>query len=223
MRLIIFLIFSSLVIFGLSACEDSKEKNLFKAQTCIDTATAATVNTCLSYLGDDTSARAYILRCSAIFISQDITEVAMIEALENIDDENAESSPTITAISALAMEDTTTSASAVSTCTLSESDALIALANFANLATATGKLAGILNNPTQEDLEAFINSYNSGTVDQDDREALGNAIISSQSSLCNTKNGLMKDTEACKDINAAIAGGADANTIADTLIAELAD
>ena len=67
---------ASLFIF--SGCEDKQETDLFKAQSCINTATAATVNSCLAQIEGDNSERAWVMRCSAAFISQGIDEDAIV-------------------------------------------------------------------------------------------------------------------------------------------------
>ena len=173
---------------------------------------------CASFLSGDTSKRSYVLQCSIAFVSEGITETAIVNALENIDKQGEASDPTISAISALAMTDSTTSTAALNVCTQSGSKALIALANFANLATATASLAGILANPTEAAIQSFLDSYNPAT----DASELGAAVIASQDSLCNSTNGLMKGTETCENIDQAVAaGGGDADSIADALLSNL--
>jgi hypothetical protein len=208
----------------LTGCEDKQEVDLFKAQLCIDKATAATVNSCLTQIDGDNSRRAFVMRCSAAFISEGIDEIAIVNALENIDGEEG-GDPTAPAIAALAMSDTTTSAQALTTCTQTESSALISLANFANLATAMKALLGFTAGASGADIENLIDTYvGSIPPDSADKEALGAAVIASQESLCNPDDGLFRDDDACVDINAAIAsGGGDPNDVADALMANLDD
>lgn len=218
MRLISALIAASLALVIFTGCEDEQESNLFKAQSCIDTATAATVNQCSTYIAGDTSERSYVLQCSIAFVSENITETEIVNALENIDNQASASDPTIAAMSALAMTDVATSTAALNVCTLSNSSALIALANFANIATATASLASILANPTEAALQNFLDTYNPAT----DASDLGNAVIASQDSLCNSTNGLMKGTETCDNINQAVTtGGGNPDAIADALISNI--
>lgn len=205
-----------LSITFLSSCEDKKEADLYKAQLCIDKATAASVNDCLNFISGDNSKRAAVLRCSAAFISENIDETAIVNALENIDGQSS-GNPTTPAIAALQMSSTTVASQAVSTCAAADSEALTALANFANIATSMSALAGFPSNPTPSSVEAWLSSY-SGTSGTD-TETLGNAIIASQDSLCNSQNGLFKDQKACTDINAAItAGGGNPVTVANQLL-----
>ncbi len=214
------LIFMALIgVVLATGCEDKKQADLFNAQICIDNATAANVNNCLTEIEGDNSKRAAVLRCSAAFISQNIDEVAIVNALENIDGEEG-GNPTTPAIAALAMEDTTVSAAAVATCDQAQSEALSSLANFANLATAMKQLLGFADGASAADIEALIDGYTH--TPNADTTALGQAVITSQSSLCNADNGLFKDDEACVDINAAIAaGGGDPDAVANALIQNL--
>ena len=217
MRIFSALIAATLILFTLTGCEDEKESNLFKAQQCIDTATASTVNECTTYLAGDVSEQSYVLQCSIAFIAEGITETAIVTALENIDKQDQASDPTITAFSALTMSSTTASTDALTKCTNSGSKALIALANFANLATAVGSLGSLLSDPSEANIQNFLNSYNSAT----DAGVLGAAVVASQDSLCNTTNGLMKGTEPCDNINQAIASGASNDDIGDLLISNI--
>lgn len=204
---------------------NEKEENLFKAQNCINTATATSVNSCLNFISGQTSARSYVLRCSAAFISQGINEDAIVEAIQNIEGKEA-GNPTTPAIAALSMESVAISNQALEDCTRSESKSLTALANFANLSTAMSSLLGVVGtSPTQAELEALIASYdpnNPPNPNPDDKEALGTAVIASQDSLCNSDNGLFKGTKACTDINAAIqASPNNPGAVADALIGRI--
>lgn len=216
--MIVSAIFANLLF---TACEDQQEADLFKAQICIDKASASSVNGCLDLIEGDNSERAYVLRCSAAFISEGIDETAIVNAVENIDGSGG-GDPTTPAIAALAMSTTAISAAAVSTCNATNSDALIALANFANIATAMDVLLSFPNNPTSAQIDALIDSYNPGTANAADKAALGTAVIAGQSSLCDPNSGLFQGNEACADIDAAVAANPnDPSAVADALIANL--
>ncbi|MCJ8275640.1 MAG: hypothetical protein HRT44_09540 [Bdellovibrionales bacterium] len=188
-------------LFLMTGCEDEQESNLFKAQQCINKATQATVTNCRSFIAGDTSERSYVLQCSIAFVSQGIEESAIVDALENIDQDGQTTDPTITAVSALTMSDTTASTEAVTVCSQSGSKALTALANFANVATSMSSVLGVINNPnlTEADIQTAIDGFAGDATD------LGNAVVASQDSLCNAEDGLLKGTESCTDINNAIA------------------
>ncbi len=212
-----------LTAFLILGCGNKKEENLFKAQNCINTATAASVDNCLDFISGQSSARSYVLRCAAAFISQGIDEDAMVEAIQNIEGKEA-GNPTTPAIAALAMESTEVSSQALEDCTRSESKSLTALANFANLSTAMTSLLGVVGtNPTQAQLEALIASYDpNNPPNPAEKEAFGAAVIASQDSLCNVDNGLFKGTKACTDISSAIqANPNDPGAVADALIGNI--
>ena len=218
-----FIFLAPLTSFLILGCGNKKEENIFKSQNCINTATAASVNGCLNFVEGQTSARSYVLRCSAAFISQGIDESAIVDAIRNIEGKDS-GNPTTPAIAALAMESTEISNQALEDCTKSESKSLAALANFANLSTAMTAVLGVVgDNPTQAEIEALIASYDPNNPPSPaDKEALGAAVIASQDSLCNTKNGLFKGTKACTDINSAIqANPNNASAVADALIGNI--
>lgn len=208
---------ASLFIF--SGCGDKQETDLFKAQACINTATAATVNSCLVQIEGDNSERAWVMRCSAAFISQGIDEDAIVAAMENIDGEEAGQDPTTPAMAALAMDAPATSTAALTTCTATNSKSLIAIANMANLATVMKSLLGLADGFTSGDLDTAIDMFNAGTTDS---ATLGAAVIASQDSICNPDSGLFKDDDICTDINASIAANPNDNdAIGDALLANI--
>jgi len=217
-----FIFSATLISLMIVSCGNKKEENLFKAQYCINTATAASVNSCLNFISGQTSAKSYVLRCSAAFISQGIDEDAIVEAIENIEGKEA-GNPTTPAIAALTMESVAVSGQALEDCTKSESKSLTALANFANLSTAMSVVLGVVSdNPTQAEIDALLSSYNPSLPSNKEKEALGASIIASQDSLCNTTNGLFKGTKACTDINSAIQDHPnDPKAVADALIGNI--
>ncbi len=205
-------------------CEDKKESNLIKAQACINKATAATVNACLSSIEGQTSKRSFVLRCSAAFISEGIDEDAIIAAIRNIDGSKNTGNPTTPALAALTMSDIDISTAAVEVCTQSGSQALIALSNFANLSTSLSDLLGFVKGDDADAIESLIASYNAGTADNDAKVALGNAVVVAQSSLCNSTNGLFKKTDVCNDIDSAVnENPGEAADITDALLINLKD
>ncbi len=215
--------FFLLVATGLlfTACEDKQQTNLYKAQICIDNATPATADACLNDIAGQTSERAYVLRCSAAFISQGIDEDAIVAALENIDGSEEGVNPTTPTIAALAMADTTASRDALEVCSLTNSEVLTALASFSNMATGIKSLLGFTDGATAEDIETLLEDYknNPGNYDDAKKEELGNTVLASQDSLCNPDDGYMKDDEACDDINTAVSNNPnDPTEIANELL-----
>ncbi len=208
--------------FLVSSCEDKTQTDLYKAQLCVDNSTSATVNSCLEIIDGDSSEYAEVLRCSAAFIAEGITEAQIVTAIENIDGDDSNSDPTTPAIAALAMSSTTNSTAAVTTCAKTGSEILISLSNLSNLATAMAILLDYTAGAGTESLEAALAAYNSGSADATEKAALGAAIVSSQSSLCDAEEGQFKDDDICADINSSVAANPNDNgAIADALIAKL--
>lgn len=204
----------------LVSCENKDEANLFKAKSCINKATADTVETCLNHINGQSSKSSYVVRCSAAFIAEGVDDDAIIEAMRNIKGDKA-GNPTTPAIAALAMSDTEASTHALSMCTLSGSESLIALANFANLSTAMTGLLPVTPPYKADEIEDAIDNYTNGGT-QEEKEALGNAVLVGQDSLCNKKTGLFKGTDACKSIDSSVAAHPnDAGAVAEALIAAL--
>ncbi|MCB0377052.1 MAG: hypothetical protein KDD33_01040 [Bdellovibrionales bacterium] len=204
------------LVFIVGGCEDDKKSKLFKTQVCINQSTPATVAGCSSLLGNTTGKQAAALRCSIKFIEAGVTESQIITALENIDDQNAGQDPTSAAVNSIKMNTVADSTEARQYCDESESEALIALSYIAHMATIMSIGLASLNS----DLEAAIASFDPNSPPGDlDQAALGQTVIDSQQSLCDTKNGMLKDSEACGNINKAIECGAgDSSAVANAMI-----
>lgn len=205
----------------LCSCEDKSETNLYRAQQCINTASSETVNDCLNIIGNQSTPRAYVMRCSAAFISQGIEENAIVQAIEEIDSRDG-SNPAAPALAALSMEGVEDSQNAVEMCRRSQSRSLLALANFSNLATSMGSLLEFPPNPSPEYIQDLIDGFDGGAKTEEEKAALGQSVIQSQESLCNSSNGLLKGTKTCEDINGAIAENPDnPSAIAEALLDKL--
>lgn len=81
-----FVIGLSILSLGLSGCQETEADKIGDAQLCIDTATSATVSSCLSKIeGIDTPA-ANVLRCSAGFIEEGFDQAdRLINSIEQLD------------------------------------------------------------------------------------------------------------------------------------------
>lgn len=214
-----------LTIFGLAlnACEDKSETNLYRAQQCINTATSDNVNTCLNFISTQNSPRAYVLRCSAAFISQGIQEESIVQAVEDIDKRDG-GNPTAPALAALSMSNTTAAQTAVDMCRRSESLSLLAIANFSSLATSMGSLLAFTPGTSAEDIQNLIDTYDDSLKTDEEKAPLGQAVIDSQDSLCNPKDGLFKGTKACEDIDQAVSSNpGNAVAVADALLSNMKD
>ena len=205
----------SILIFNLG-CEDKKESNLFKAQYCIDKATASNVNDCLELLGSQNNRRANVLRCSAAFIAEGIDEDAIVDVIRVLDKDENSAGGSAPAISALTMSSTDAANGALAVCETTESDTLIALAGLASISTAMSSVLSLGANPTEAQVQAAIDGFSSG-----DATSVGNAVIANQDSMCNPDSGLFKDSDECTKMNAAIKAGGGNDAIGQAFINSL--
>ena len=85
----------------LSACEDDADKGLASAQSCLNTATASTIDTCLIPIAGQTTAAAYAIRCAADFIAQGFTSSRLTSAFQDVNNNSAATKPMLTAVTYL--------------------------------------------------------------------------------------------------------------------------
>ena len=196
---------AGLLSLSLMACEDQEEVNLFAAQQCLDTATAATAQSCVAKLSGNNSQQAYILRCAADFVAGGITTSSIATALENID--KAGTDPTAAMFSAFQFQGATPAAAnaaadaAAVNCNAAGSDTLKALVNTARLATLATTTATCIdpNNPAA----SLGDNYTPGNCSAS-ADSLASVLKDSQASMCG-ENGAYKDNDICTNLNAAIA------------------
>jgi hypothetical protein len=81
-----FIIGLSIMSLGLGGCQETDADKIGDAQLCIDKATAATVNSCLSKIEGIETPAANVLRCSAGFIEEGFDQAdRLISSLEELD------------------------------------------------------------------------------------------------------------------------------------------
>lgn len=217
-------VLASCCLLVFTGCEGEEETNQYKAQQCLNNATQTTANSCLSFIANDFSQKAYIIRCSVAFLAEGIDDGKIVDAFENIKGEEG-GDPSAPAIAALAMSNTTASSDALTICTTTGSEVLTTLANFANLATTMTQLLPGLGTPpySNTDIENAINNYVPGSADVNNKDALGAAVVAAAPTMCNSEDGTFKDSPICTDINSAINAGGGNQAIADALISNLDD
>ena len=218
----------------LTSCEDSEKSDMFKAQQCIDNATAATAMDCISSIEGKGTKQALVLRCSARFISRGIDANKLVDAIEVISEEGQQANATSTAISNLAIPDDPANPTTydvdfasemASICAQTESDGLTALSSFALIATSTNSLltavvpGGCTVPYTEACVTDGLDNINPATTDA---TTIGETAIQNQETLCG-EDGMFNGEDVCNDINAAIAGGGTADEIGDAILAGIAN
>ncbi len=199
-------------------CEEKEDDQIYSAQICLNTATAGTVDSCLAKISGVSSARAFVLRCSAEFIRANITTSTIVTAIENIEDNGAGNTvdPTIEFYDQFSFTSTASADVAVTNCTASGSEGLKLLALSAKTATVIkyDVLGGTLDAVT-------IAALDPSTADAADLQAIGESVLLMSPIACGT-GGSLADTEVCDNINAAIlSSGGDAQAIGEAYLNQL--
>ena len=199
-------------------CENKEDDQIYAAQICLNTATAGTVDSCLAKISGVSSARAFVLRCSAEFIRANITTSTIVTAIENIENNDAGNTvdPTIEFYNQFSFTSTASADVAVTNCTASGSGGLKLLALSAKTATVIKYdiLGGTLD-------AAAIAALDPATANAADLQAIGESVLLMAPIACGT-GGSLEDTEVCDNINAAIlSSGGDAQAIGEAYLNQL--
>jgi hypothetical protein len=189
---------SALFLFG---CEEKNDDKIYKAQRCLDNSTSETVDNCVEMVSGITSGQAYQIRCSADFLRADINNDTILDAIEELDNDNGSSSDaTVTFFKFFKFEDTAAADVAIENCTLTGSQTYRDLALAAKTATIMNGLTG------GQDLDQWIDSLNPGSIDslsEEELEDLGETVIALHPSLCG-EGGDFEDNPVCDEIGAVI-------------------
>lgn len=199
-------------------CEQKEDDQIYSAQICLNNATAGTVDTCLAKIAGVSSARAFVLRCSAEFIRANITTSTIVTAIEDIEDNDAGNTedPTIEFYNQFSFTSTSSANVAVDNCTASGSEGLKLLALSAKTATVIkyDVLSGTLD-------AAAIAALNPATADAADLIAIGESVLLMAPIAC-AEGGSLEETEVCDNINAAIlSSGGDAQALGEAYLNQL--
>lgn len=206
MRMSALVILAALVV---AACESKDDDTIYKAQGCLDSATAATAQTCKDMVAGMTSKEAYIIDCSADFILQGFTSSAMASAFQQLKNSTNSTSPGAM-LGFLVFNSTTSATTALSDCQLSGVDSFAVIASLANVSTqAAFALPGFdpstydrNNGLTSADLTSAINDLNSSSTGQ---TAAGNAVLTAYNSSCNQSANA--NSQLCQLVVQAVSNG----------------
>ena len=235
-------IFSFVTASFLFSCQKSSTNDLHDVQLCLNGATAATAMGCVDKISGDTSAIAYSLRCSAIFISQGFgTAVSFINALDNLNGSGGASnctscSSTVTTIAALKFDSAGVSdntqrqanidaaTEAFAQCSHADAKIYTQIASLFQLGTMTSMLAyslpitGAGGVPNEHDLQ---NALLSGTLDP---VIVGTVVTITYANTCTDTDKASDSTKAyCAQLKTALDSGATPSAIGDCLIKKVAN
>lgn len=210
------LLLLSICVVGFVACESDEDKKTASAQDCMNSATSTTVDACVAMVDGVGTNQANKIRCAADFLRADINEDRIVEALDQLDKKNTDTTKNATAsfMSKFRFSDADGANQAVVNCTSTGSQTLVDLANAAKTAT----LIFVLSNGAV-DLQAWADGLTDGQIDGLDPDQLvgiGETVLALQPSLCGA-SGQFEDNKVCVDLNEAI-GNNDAAAIAAALI-----
>jgi hypothetical protein len=218
----------------LTSCETAEDRQLAAAQDCIDTAkVAADADRCVALVEGLETEKSYLIRCSANYIAQGFTGARMASAFQRLlDDNGSGQDPMATVMAYLVFSNNAATHSvdnAVSNCTKSGVRSMLRLVTMSKLATfiTTAGLGSIPANANPLD-PSFDPSQIStaittivGSGSPADKENIGNIAITAQTAYCNAGSSF-ENNEICSNLNQAIAaGGGNAQTIGEQLLALL--
>jgi hypothetical protein len=201
--LVVFALASGLL---LSACENKEVASIAEAQHCLDKATPATAESCLSHISGDTP-QAFMIRCSVRFIKEGFTTSRYVKAFKQISESKA-GDATITALAFFKFGQRADMDATLADCSKSGSKGMIQLAQLADIATFVvtdmggGAFDDIYDPDTGEvDTGKLDNLKNTVLNDSTKDEELGEKAMQLSEVLCGAGK---EDTSICEDLNEAI-------------------
>lgn len=216
--------------FVLASCGETEEdRTIASAQNCLDNAHSPTDGkACYDMVGSLTSEKAYLVKCSAAYISQGFTSQRMGDAFEKLKDSGG-GNGMATTMSFMAFSKNDASAisitDAVSDCKKSGVRALLRLSTMSQLATTIGNFVGTLPDPTdpsfnpatyQGMVDSWINNPTPPTPAQ--KEEIGNIAIGMNDAYCGPGSSFA-DNEICTKLGEALqTGDGDATAIGAKLL-----
>ena len=223
---LLLLLAAALTLPLLTACESEEDRKLAEAEACINRATSgdvAAANACMNKVAGMTSEDAYLIRCSAHFIAQNISEGTLSTGFATIKNATSGGVPTTTyAMSFLlfgniAGHDINT---AMSDCNQSGAVSLYKIVQLSSLGN-TLSFGGLAPGATPTDLANAISNFNATATPAQLAEA-GAKVLEIKETFCDN-GGSFSGTDICNKVNQALTNaGSNPQAIGD-LIADYLD
>ena len=232
MRQLAFIFLSIILSFVLVACEEDEDQQIAEAQACLNKATPANANACLTKVSGLTSERAYYIRCSVRFLSQGFQGSRFADAFEQLSEENdggggGGNDAMATALTVMTFDSTTVAESTLNECLLSGSTGLSRLASISSIATTlVNAVPGVdltdvaENGLSDTDAQTLIDNLTTGGAETSDAE-LGAIAVTAEGLFYDDEDSEFKDTDICTNLEAAVGAG-DAAAVGAALRAALA-
>lgn len=205
-----------------SGCESKEEANLAKAQACLDKATPETVSACPAMVANDTSSKAYLIRCAAHYIENGFVGTTIANAFESIKNNNNGGSVDAMGVAFRFMAFKTMDAAnqTLSDCQKSGVRSMERLATFTSMATLIGTVGGATipdGGMSEAEVQSRIANFvaNGGDVNQ-----LGQVAVQAEEAYCNEGSAFEKN-EVCKNLSAAVGSGKSLSEIGQELLNQL--
>lgn len=216
--------------FALASCGETEEdRTIASAQNCLDNAHSPTDGkACYDMVGSLTSEKAYLVKCSAAYISQGFTSKRMGDAFEKLKDSNG-GNGMATTMSFMAFSKTAPAISitdAVSDCKKSGVRALLRLSTMSQLATTIGNFVGTLPDPTDPSFDpstyqGMVDGWISGSTTAEQQTEIGNIAVGMNEAYCGPGSSFA-DNEICTKLGEALQlGGGNPQTIGAELLNRL--
>ena len=214
------IIITATTLIFLVSCSEKDSDKIGDAQNCLDTATQASVSSCLDKLGSIDNQAANTIRCAGAFIQEGFDDPSkFLTAFEQLEQSSSGGSSTLGFMGALAFSTQERADNAVDVCKKSESRGFILLSTMTGIATTLSTFASISfdpnNPPTQAQMEAALSSCNTDSCE----EAIGNLTINLYESSCT--DGTTSNEQVCSEVSQAMAAGSTAEEIGAQLLAIL--
>jgi hypothetical protein len=220
-------------VFFQVGCENSDEKAIANAQSCLDQArTSDDANRCFALVQDMDSASANLIKCSARYIQQGFTGARFASAFEQLkDNPSGGSSDAMTStLSFLSFSSPAAATETYGFCEKSGLKSLIRLSVMSRMATTIISAAQQISAPGCPALgqvpdgstnmaTCLSNLASNGTpAILDDKEQLGQIAVIAKDAYCG-EGSSFNNTDICNNLNQAIqAGGGDPTAIANQLL-----
>jgi hypothetical protein len=212
---------------ALAGCETGDDRTLAAGQACLDAATPATANQCVTIVQGLTSQESYMIRCSANFIAQGFTGTRIADAITKIkDNDGSGTDPMVGMMAYLSFTSASPSADeAISNCETAGSKSMLRLATAAKLATTIASFTGGIgsidpDSPTAaQDLKNKIDQLISSPNPTANAELGSTAVVAAQA-YC-AAGSSYEGTEVCQNLTAAVNSSSDPATIGAQLLQQL--
>ncbi|MBF0206010.1 MAG: hypothetical protein HQK53_03895 [Oligoflexia bacterium] len=207
------------ILLVLGGCETEEQRDLFRAQQCINQSSSSNVENCRSYLSGHASKEAYVLQCSIDFLKQGVTASRMATAIEKRDSSTTNKNSLLGMMGMISFSDQQDLISAERNCSLCGYSSYTMLIKMAKISTTLvvdqGVPVTVDNKPDQKKMEEVVAAVVASPTSEI-KETVGAAAQTIQTSYCTAENATSK---VCTTIAESISAGDSNEEIGQKLLA----